>query len=1327
DTAHVRGPAPSTTSADSTTTSSEQRAAGRGSPGDTARVRTGEPMGNCDGGTTPSVHAAGARVRRGVERKGERTAAWIDRLAALIVALEIGRRGGLYCIATTAITRWLSHRERRRVQAEIRRIEHRIWSDESWLLAFDPQRRAPTHARCQSGGNRSGKGRPIDRVATAVRRSPSTNRIAHQESRAALRRHRARWAAVRPRRRSVRPPLRQPSDLPQARGRQPRPQQDETHRAGRQPPSQLAAATQDWQIMKAVRRAALTRSFVTDPAADTKTADGELILQVEEKMAIAQITYMRAHIIVMRFEGPLKDLALQAKLDWIRCWELENWPEKGQASYQGRAMVEGGALVFYWAPTAALRDWVLDERGSEGIRLGDCTHLVRFTSWKSPVEVKWERLQERKAQPWVRFVQPPSMAVLMLRQLAESFFGAVRNPEGTWAIDGDGRETIRFDLYPPLRSQGLERLAVAQAYYGRPEVRGVTSETPWCDNCRRHGHLTRRGRCVNMAETKEELARREHLLRTDPGLPRDDFTEIACWVDFEKEFDTVIFTEIATESSLGGGMEVGDRQLLQPAPPHQAAAADGADGAHSRQPAIPDQGSNKVPEKQGLAGPREHHRGGQGQQKEQEAPWSTAGRPSEAREAAVSRGSCTAGQAHAARASAASASATAGTTEATIPPRTPRAPSTTADVAASISVKAEAPTAPAATIPASAIAISTRTEYSREVIVLSGDTQPDQTVAREVGGQREGGEQPAPMECCENKEEQQPAMVARSSDQKSGDGRATNPQPYEQPGHHEESRSRGQETNPEALAGGGAVNSGQAGGQVKGPPPNQHQQPGQRREGKDVMRPQGLGVERIGTEPPPFVHSQQRCGSAVAEASARGRRTPAQVPKPKGRSKFKRGLVGTAETGPLIRPHGQRLKRRVATRVLCYGTTSRGRFSSQKDRRGRRQQKTPPRSAAGPQAIPGADSGLLDGVKDLKLGPPQQQEEGPPQNGQGLNFKRGRQRKQGRGRTSREASPVDLPEESEQDKRRRTLESPIGKATQHPEGKDWQHFVEITSSSSQALEPALSLPPSRGPSALQPLPSPPSSQPRSANAGNPQGHQPSHLSPSSSPDDDGIEEQNLGQSLRGAPGAPEDVGHVNDHVQLARILLLDGRFDELRSQGRICIVPIICRLFDGKIQAMLYHRPETSQDPAIPFVKVSEHPSMQRAVAVAERGAGPAYKISPVKGISAIRLLLKGSATQTIGAYCFMLRAEPATRAPFPPQDPTFTWCDLFPLISEVGDVLEQSVHPGQSASFLALLNKHLPKNKRFTHPSFTADPQLWLRGPRPLGRKARSGDAPGP
>ncbi|GBG45655.1 hypothetical protein CBR_g79128, partial [Chara braunii] len=653
----------------------------------------------------------------------------------------------------------------------------------------------------------------------------------------------------------------------------------------------------DWQIMKAVRKAALTRSFVTDPATNLKTADGELILQVEEKMAIAQVTYMRAHIIVMRFEGPLKDLAPQAKLDWIRCWELENWPERGQASYKGRATVEGGALVFYWAPTAALRNWLLREQGSEGIRLGDRTYHVRFTAWKSPVEVEWERLQERKARPWVRFVQPPPTAVLMLRQLAESFFGAVRNPEGTWATDGDGRETIRFDLYPPLRSQGLERLAVAQTYYGRPE-----------------------------------------------GAMLDDVTEVACWEDFEKEFDNVIYTEIATESSLGDVMEVGDRRLLQPAPPHQTPNTNGVGEGRAHRAVAPDQDSNKVAMARVQVGPTERHRGGQDRQKSIKQMVQER----QQRQHPLQQASPTPQQ--------------------VAPSQQQQEPD-----AALPQAQTEPPPPK-----------HQGQAIAGEVIVLSGDTLPDQTAEREGGGQQEGRSQVVPMECCESAGEQRRHAGERPKTQVDEDGQWTNPQPYDQLGCRATNGARDHELTPGAsigegvAAGGGAVDGGQVGEQIKSTLPNQHQRSERREEGQGTSKGEGITIrarERLrskgqesqgtskgegaptragerrrsegqgvrgpqdfdgkwaGMESPPPNHGQRRGDNA--EALTRGRHMTGQASKAKGRPKTRRGLTGAGETGPRIRPH-QKLTRRTATRVLCYGSTSRGRYSSQKDRRGRR-------------------------------------------------------------------------------------------------------------------------------------------------------------------------------------------------------------------------------------------------------------------------------------------------------------------------------------------------------------------------------------------------------
>ncbi|GBG83907.1 hypothetical protein CBR_g37778 [Chara braunii] len=701
----------------------------------------------------------------------------------------------------------------------------------------------------------------------------------------------------------------------------------------------------------------------------------------------------------------------------------------------------------------------------------------------------------------------------MLRQLAEAFFGAVRNPEGTWAIDGDGRETITFDLYPALRSQGLERLAVAQAYYGRPEVRGVTSETPWCDNCRRHRHLARRGCCLTMAETKEELVRREQLLRADPGLASDDTTETACWEDFEKEFNNVIYTEIATESSLGDVMEVGDRRLLQPSLPRHSQNIDGIRGARTRQAATPDQGSNKASAKKSQAREDVHRRGGQerqkppqsasdrhhdGRQKSGMQPLSgdqtqRAERMQQERQQLRQQQQQPPHQAppppHQPAPDAAQPQPQGGggrqksdmqplggdhtqraermqqerQQQQQPPHQAPPPPHQPAPDAAQPQPQGggQQRQAPAGPRPLNHQACIT----PRDVIVLSGDTLSEKAVVGEDGDQREDDSHPVAMECCEDFDEQTKGQRLRrqkrdtspkTRDHVDKDGRGENPQPYEPLRLHWKEGDGDREVAPGALAENsegdgdkgskglkqtdqreeeGAMGGGVVGEEKKDTNGDRNEKLEVGEEGKKATilgmeEGQARGVERTEQEPPrrdqktQHQRRQQRRG----DARGLGRGKQAAASKPKGRPKSTRGRLAAGDSGPLLRPHSQKAKRKPKARVLCYGSASRGRYSRQKDKTGRCQQKTTPQAVATSDPTPEAEFELLKGINDLKIVPPQQQEgsrdqeERPSQSSRGTNAKRGRQRRQGRGRTSREASPVDLPDESEQDKRRKTSE-----------------------------------------------------------------------------------------------------------------------------------------------------------------------------------------------------------------------------------------------------------------------------------------------------------------
>ncbi|GBG89171.1 hypothetical protein CBR_g48879 [Chara braunii] len=121
----------------------------------------------------------------------------------------------------------------------------------------------------------------------------------------------------------------------------------------------------------------------------------------------------------------------------------------------------------------------------------------------------------------------------------------------------------------------------------------------------------------------------------------------------------------------------------------------------------------------------------------------------------------------------------------------------------------------------------------------------------------------------------------------------------------------------------------------------------------------------------------------------------------------------------------------------------------------------------------------------------------------------------------------------------------------------------------------------------------------------------------------------------------EEEKRAFDDIHVHRMLLLDGKFDELRDQGRLRVVPMVLRLTEIRLQILLSQGQVTDSPPKIPFIKFVGHPSMQKAIVTAERWLGGTYEVLPMKGVSTICPHLKSDSGESLGAYCFMLRAEP--------------------------------------------------------------------------------------
>ncbi|GBG89169.1 hypothetical protein CBR_g48877 [Chara braunii] len=229
-------------------------------------------------------------------------------------------------------------------------------------------------------------------------------------------------------------------------------------------------------------------------------------MEIGPEMARVHVTYLRAHIVIIRFGGTLNEFSAGMKTDLIRRWE-DTWPNMARGRFQGRITVDNNGTATYWAPTALLRNWMIDRRTKEEVVIDGKTCKARFSAWETPVEKEWNHMMEKKNHPWVKFINPSALTRPYLHVAANQVFGEVINDDGEQNIDEHGKEEICFQLRPPLRQIGLQRLAIRLHCYGRPEVRYPTSETPWCTLCRRPGHLAGHTRCLSAHETERELSR----------------------------------------------------------------------------------------------------------------------------------------------------------------------------------------------------------------------------------------------------------------------------------------------------------------------------------------------------------------------------------------------------------------------------------------------------------------------------------------------------------------------------------------------------------------------------------------------------------------------------------------------------------------------------------------------------------------------------------------------------------------------------------------------------------------------------------------------------
>ncbi|GBG81685.1 hypothetical protein CBR_g32680 [Chara braunii] len=748
------------------------------------------------------------------------------------------------------------------------------------------------------------------------------------------------------------------------------------------------------------------------------------------------------------------------------------------------------------------------------------------------------------------------MTALSLKQFAEAFFGAVKNQEGKWTTDAEGKESVRFDLQPPLKSQALERFSMDQAYYGQPERRCVTSETPWCENCHKHGHSAEAGRYLTQAETKEEMIYREHRLKNNLGLPEDEHTEIAAWAHFESEYDQIIFAEITMSDNLGYVKEMGDAALL----PHQKKAS------HAEV-----QGGRDTKNDNRRLG-RGHHRRAVDEDRAERDDEET----------------------HRCRGNA-----------------------------------------------------QTTGRSAMEIDLRGQEEEP---------GPKQQGEQ------LQNLGENRKAKSKQMEDKKAEDS----PRPKTEGMSDMEVDIRGQE--------------------------------------------EKIGPKQQGVQQPNSDENHEVNGKQTKERRAEHPNTAQRLMIGRG------NRSGSAD--------GDKSQQRLAGWRTQGGWLHECSGSAQEARRSEEDPLWTSAKQMGEKGkVEGGDdpghSQILQGLNDLRLGKPHPSTLILPKNQTQLEHE-ARQEIESLWNASIEEPQISLAGKKRsraQKKMRVALSGALAQETSASEAENLKR---------QRL---LLRTPMDQPHTLTAM----KTQEQQTNVGPEEQADPEPdttwanplvLSSSASLSLHPLNEMELTEFQRveeeenPGPIQQAEENHAFNDIHVQRMLVLDGRFDELRQQDRLRIVPLVLRIWEAKLQLLLCQLQKETRLPTIPFLKFAGHHSIQKAIAMVEKWLGPDCDVLPMKGVSAIRLLLRSETGESLGAYCFMLRAESQKHVDRLVA-PRLEWADLEPLTVDLPNMDGTSTTHEETIDILALLKKRLLENKRFTHASFITDPETWLRGPRQGGKQS--------
>ncbi|GBG67925.1 hypothetical protein CBR_g1045 [Chara braunii] len=223
---------------------------------------------------------------------------------------------------------------------------------------------------------------------------------------------------------------------------------------------------------------------------EAKIDEEESCIEIHPKENIRPVEeeFLKTMGITVIFQGEVKNMKNDRKLDMIRSLENALLPEDKLLTHRGLAHIESKTHVTYIAKVPEIVDYLLMKGIEKFVDKGK-TYKILFRPWMPRSEWIQQREEEKRSVYWVMALRFPINASFYIKSGIEMVMGKILKEFDPVSDPIDpGLGNLKFQLHPDAEAKYVRSLKVCT---GKESLTGdlVNSKTPRCDGCKRYLRL----------------------------------------------------------------------------------------------------------------------------------------------------------------------------------------------------------------------------------------------------------------------------------------------------------------------------------------------------------------------------------------------------------------------------------------------------------------------------------------------------------------------------------------------------------------------------------------------------------------------------------------------------------------------------------------------------------------------------------------------------------------------------------------------------------------------------------------------------------------------